>query len=133
MMLPKLTGLTAIVVLLAGCSSPPEPAAVDWSQPAQPVTTTRPVWEPNRLIVASPVTEGHWSQVLARFEPGGIYPAAQWYAVAHASRAVVNAPDGQRFFAAKTWLREGGYKCVVEFRPRSGCLTCDTSEIVFYR
>ena len=106
-MLPKLTGLTAIVVLLAGCSSPPEPAAVDWSQPAQPVTTTRPVWEPNRLIVASPVTEGHWSQVLTRFEPGGIYPAAQWYAVAHASRAVVNAPDGQRFFAAKTWLREG--------------------------
>ncbi|ELP9266176.1 hypothetical protein R1677_003004, partial [Escherichia coli] len=93
MMLPKLTGLTAIVVLLAGCSSPPEPAAVDWSQPAQPVTTTRPVWEPNRLIVASPVTEGHWSQVLTRFEPGGIYPAAQWYAVAHASRAVVNAPD----------------------------------------
>ncbi|EHU9717701.1 hypothetical protein KZ563_004480, partial [Escherichia coli] len=67
------------------------------------------------------------------FEPGGIYPAAQWYAVAHASRAVVNAPDGQRFFAAKTWLREGGYKGVVEFRPRSGCLTCDTSEIVFYR
>ena len=42
MMLPKLTGLTAIVVLLAGCSSPPEPAAVDWSQPAQPVTTTQP-------------------------------------------------------------------------------------------
>lgn len=83
--------------------------------------------------MASPVTEGHWSQVLTRFEPGGIYPAAQWYAVAHASRAVVNAPDGQRFFAAKTWLREGGYKGVVEFRPRSGCLTCDTSEIVFYR
>ncbi|RAY78700.1 hypothetical protein DP190_22415 [Enterobacter cloacae] len=133
MMLPKLTGLTALAVLLAGCSSPPEPAAVDWSQPAQPVSATLPVWEPNRLIVASRITEGNWSQVLARFEPSGVYPATQWYAVAHASRAVVIAPDGQPYFAAKTWLRDGGYHGVVEYRTRTGCLTCNTSEIVFYR
>ncbi|MFL7890264.1 hypothetical protein [Enterobacter pseudoroggenkampii] len=118
---------------MAGCSSPPEPAAVDWSQPEQPVTATLPVWEPNRLIVASRITEGHWSQVLARFEPSGVYSATQWYAVAHASRAVVIAPDSQRYFAAKTWLRDGGYHGVVEYRPRTGCLTCNTSEIVFYR
>lgn len=56
--------------------------------------------------------------------PAG-FTAAQWYAVAHASRAVVNAPDGQRFFAAKTWLREGGYKGVVgSFAPAPAAERC---------
>lgn len=133
MMLHKFTGLTVAAVLLAACSSPPEPAAVDWEQPAAAVTTTLPQWEPNTVIIPSPVTAGSWSQYLGRFEPGGIYSAAQWYAVAHASQAVVSAPDSPRYFEAKAWLRAGGYHGLIEFRPRTGCLTCNTTEIFFYR
>jgi|AGFS01.1.fsa_nt_gi hypothetical protein len=132
-MLRKLTGLMAAAVLLAGCSSPPEPAPVNWEQPAQAVTTTLPQWEPNAVIVPSPVTQGHWSAYLARFTPGGEYTAAQWYAVAHAAQAVVSAPDGAAYFAAKSWLRQGGYRGVVTFRPQTGCLTCNNTEIFFYR
>ncbi|WP_437749961.1 hypothetical protein ACRYSL_22580 (plasmid) [Enterobacter mori] len=133
MMLHKFTGLTVAAVLLAACSSPPEPAAVDWEQPAATVTTTLPQWEPNTVIIPSPVTEGSWSQYLGHFEAGGIYSATQWYAVAHASQAVVSAPDSQRYFEAKAWLRAGGYHGLIEFRPRTGCLTCSTTEIFFYR
>lgn len=132
-MLRDLICLAAAAVLLAGCSSPPEPAAVAWEKPAVPVTTTLPQWEPNAVIIPSPVTTGRWSQYLGHFEPGGIYSAAQWYAVAHASQAIVSAPDSQRYFDAKAWLRAGGYQGLIEFRPRTGCLTCNNTEIFFYR
>lgn len=133
-MMPRdLLCVTAAAVLLSGCASPPEPAPVNWEQPAQAVTTTLPQWAPNGVIIPSPVTQGHWSAYVARFRPGEVYTAAQWYAVAHSSQAVVSAPDGAAYFAAKSWLRQGGYRGVVTFRPQTGCLTCNTTDIFFYR
>lgn len=132
-MLRKLTGLATAAALLAGCSSPPEPAPVNWEALPVPVTRTLPQWEPNSVIIPSQVTQGRWSAYVARFTPGGVYSAAQWYAVAHAAQAVVSAPDSAGYFAAKNWLRQGGYHGVVTFRPHTGCLTCNTTEIFFYR
>ena len=125
--------LITAATLLAGCGSAPEPGPVNWEAVPVPVTRPLPQWEPNTVIIPSQVTQGHWSAYVARFTPGGVYSAAQWYAVAHAAQAVVSAPDSARYYAAKSWLRQGGYHGVVTFRPHTGCLTCNTTEIFFYR
>lgn len=123
----------AMATLLAGCSSPPEPLPVEWDKPAVQMNTGLPRWEPDDVVIPSPVVTGHWSQHIARFDPGDMFAPEIWYAVAHSSRVVVSAPDSQRYFMAKAWLRDGGYKGVTEYRQQGRCFTCNTTEIFFYR
>lgn len=129
----KILYLAALAALLAGCSSPPEPVHVEWDTPAQQMNTGLPHWEPNNAVIPSPVVTGHWSQHIARFNPDMLFTPAVWYAVAHSSQAIVSAPDSERYFAAKAWLRNGGYKGIIQFRPQSNCFNCNNTQIFFYR
>lgn len=129
----KILYLAALAALLAGCASPPEPLPVKWDKPAEQMNTGLPEWEANGAVIPSPLITGHWSQHIASFNSGNIFAPAVWYAVAHSSQAVVSAPDSESYFTAKSWLRAGGYKGLIEFRPKRSCLSCHTTEIFFYR
>ena len=129
----KILCFAALAALLAGCSSPPEPIAVEWNKPAVSMNPDLAQWEPNGAVIPAPVVTGHWSQHIASFNPNNIFTPAVWYAVAHSSLTVISAPDSESYFTAKTWLRAGGYKGLIQFRPKGSCLNCHTTEIFFYR
>ena len=129
----KILCFATLAALLAGCSSPPEPAPVEWDKPAVQLNTDLPKWEPNGAVIPSPVITGHWSQHIASFNPNNIFTPAVWYAVAHSSQAAISAPDSASYFTAKSWLRAGGYKGLIEFRPKGNSLNFRTTEIFFYR
>nr|WP_113867786.1 cag pathogenicity island Cag12 family protein [Brenneria salicis]NMN92907.1 type IV secretion system Cag12-like protein [Brenneria salicis ATCC 15712 = DSM 30166]RBP60975.1 type IV secretion system Cag12-like protein [Brenneria salicis ATCC 15712 = DSM 30166]RLM29758.1 hypothetical protein BHG07_14470 [Brenneria salicis ATCC 15712 = DSM 30166] len=125
--------ISAMIVILSGCSSPPEPVQPEWDKPGVEMNTTRPQWSENRVILPSPTVDDHWSIKMA-FNPDAVYPPDVWYAVVHSSQIIVNAPDSERYFRAKTWLRKNGYSGVITFLPKlNNCLTCNTTEIEFYR
>lgn len=124
---------TAAMGILAGCSSPPEPVQPEWDKPGVEMNTSLPQWSENRVILPSPTVEGHWSIKMA-LNPDAVYPSNLWYAVVHSSQVNVNAPDGERYFRAKAWLQKNGYSGVTTFLPKlNNCLTCNTTEIEFYR
>ncbi|EMB4337267.1 hypothetical protein I5462_12620 [Citrobacter freundii] len=122
-----------ILMILSGCSSPPEPARPEWNKPGAFVNSTLPQWSENRLVVPSPETDGHWSTAII-FNPDIIYLPAVWYAVAHSERISVYSPDGAGYFRAKYWLRKHGYTGVITFHPEhDNCLACNRTEITLYR
>jgi hypothetical protein len=121
---------SAVMVILSGCSSPPKPV---WNKPGVEMNTTRPQWSENRVILPSHKVDDHWSIKMA-FNPDAVYPPDVWYAVVHSSQIIVNAPDGERYFRAKAWLRKNGYSGVIIFQLKlNNCLTCNTTEIEFCR
>ncbi|MEZ2576331.1 cag pathogenicity island Cag12 family protein [Buttiauxella ferragutiae] len=125
--------LSVLVALLAGCSSAPEPVPVEWDKPADSMNGTLPQWTENNAVIPASMVTGHWSQHIASFNPENIFTPAVSYAVAHSSQVTVSAPDSERYFTAKTWLRQGGYKGLIEFSPKDNCFNCNTTEIFFYR
>lgn len=128
-----LVALSALLVL-AGCSSPPEPAAVEWDKPLSPTNGTLPLWQENAVVTPSPVVSGQWSRVIMDFQDDGrVWTPDVWYAVAHSPRVAVSAPDATAFFAAKAWLRQHGAQGLISYRPKTHCLTCNTTDIYFSR
>ena len=124
---------SAVMVILSGCSSPPKPVQPEWNKPGVEMNTTRPQWSENQVILPSPTVNDHWSIKMA-FNPDAVYPPNIWHAVVHSSQVMVNTPDGERYSRAKAWLRKNGYSGVISFQPKpNNCLTCNTTEIEFYR
>ena len=125
--------ISVLLVMVTGCSSPPEPAQPKWNKPGTDINTVLPQWSENNDVLTSPGVDDRWS-VNITFNPDAIYPAGIWYAVAHSQRVVVSAPDGEHYFRAKAWLRKHGYSGVVSFRSTGNkCLTCSTTYTAFYR
>ncbi len=121
------------LAVLSGCSSPPEPAQLEWDKPGSSVNTTIPQWSENSLFLPSDKIDGHWSTTII-FNPDTAYPPHIWYAVAHSALVMVNAPDGQHYFYAKHWLRKHGYTGVIIFQPKQDyCLFSNTTNIYFSR
>jgi len=124
---------TTMMVTLSGCSSPQEPVQPDWDKPGEEMNTMLSQWSTNRVILRSPRVDGHWS-IKMTFNPDAVYPPNLWYAVAHSNQVIVKAPDGDRYFRAKDWLRNNGYSGVITFQPKlNDYLTSNTTEIEFYR
>lgn len=132
-MLRKFLCLSALAALLAGCSSPPEPIPVEWDKPAVNMNTGLPRWQPNNAVIPAPVVTGHWMEHITGFNPDNVFSPSVWYAVAHSSQAAVSAPGSESYFTAKSWLRNAGYKGVITFIPKNNCLSCQSTEIFFYR
>lgn len=123
----------AVLAVLSGCSSPPEPARPEWNNPGAAVNTAIPQWSSNGVIIPAADVDGRWSKAIT-FNPDITWPPDVWYAVAHARQVVVHSPDGASYFRAKSWLRRHGYTGVISFQPKLvNCLTCNTTEIEFYR
>lgn len=123
-----------LVLLLAGCSSPPPPTPVAWEKPAAPMNSTLPQWSDNNVTVTAPAVTGRWSTVLYAFNDSDTaYSPAVYYAVAHSPRIVVATSGGASFFTAKHWLRKHGAKGVIQYQPTIRCLTCHETDVYLAR
>ncbi|EAY7303712.1 hypothetical protein AB295_22215 [Salmonella enterica] len=125
--------ITVLTVLVAGCSSPPEPLPLEWDKPAQQVNTRLPRWEPDNTVIASPVVTGHWSYIISNFDKNYNYPVYIWFMVAHSSHFVISASDAQSYFETKEWLRTNGAKGIITFQKNTDCLTCQSIRIYLSR
>lgn len=115
-----------IALLLAGCSSPPEPPAVNWKQSGEDLNTAIPAWHESTGVVHAPVVTGHWLHTFTytgseqAMTPGG------WFAIAHSTAITIESPDSATFFAAKIWLQQHGATAVIAWLPPSGGLIPQT-------
>ncbi|MBS0847034.1 cag pathogenicity island Cag12 family protein [Citrobacter sp. JGM124] len=126
--------LLYVCLLLAGCSAPPKPTAIEWDNPLAAINHTLPIWQENSLVTRSPVASGHWSRIIANFQGNSQeWTPDIWYAIAHSTHIAVTAPDATAFFAAKTWLRQQGATALIAYRPKTHCLICNTTDIYLCR
>lgn len=133
MQLCKPLSIIVLTAIISGCSSPPPPVPVDWAKPATSMNESIPQWQDNNVIIPAKTVTGKWSQYIPAFNKDNIFSTDIYYAVAHSSRIIISAQTGTSFFSAKQWLREHGAKGLIEFRSKTKCLTCSTTEIYFYR
>lgn len=81
--LPAISTLVALA--LVGCSSPPEPAAVDFDQTPEVVNNNLPRLVMTNEVIKSKESSGPWSLTLADFQGDqGSYNIDFYYALAHA-------------------------------------------------
>ncbi len=123
-----------MTLLLAGCSSPPEPVAVKWGRPATAMNSTLPQWKENNSVVRAPGRQGEWSMTLRDFQgASGRHGPDVYYAIAHASRIVVASNNSTAWFNTRDWLKAQGAAVPVEFIRKPGCLSCTTVDVSLSR
>ncbi|EAO3022190.1 hypothetical protein GQU05_004503 [Salmonella enterica] len=112
--------LLLFVVILAGCSSPPEPTPVEWDKtPATKMNTQSPHWKENNTVVpAKDVTE-RWSRHLVNFDAETPYTSDIFYTVTHSTTFIVFAPSGAEYFKAKDWLIHNGATGIITYKFKS--------------
>lgn len=121
-------------LFLAGCSSAPQPAAVEWNKPLMATNVALPDWQETTVVTPSPVVSGHWVRVITDFQGDGpAWSPDVWYAVVHSSAVAVSAPDATAFFAAKTWLRQHGTKGLIAWQPKTSGFIYHTTDITLSR
>ncbi|MDT3268730.1 hypothetical protein QNL75_27115 [Pseudomonas amygdali pv. morsprunorum] len=105
-----LFGVSAVVSLaMGGCSSPPQPAAVDFDQKPDAVNAALPRLVMTHEVIKSAQANGPWSLTLADFQGDQrSYDTAFYYALAHADLIELdthNLADAER---TRKWLIEHG-------------------------
>ena len=96
----KLILLSAIV--MSGCSSPPEPPQVNWSDKPETMNSQLPDWQPTNQVVKSDKVTSTWMKVITNFSPENrLYDDSVFYAVAHSPVIIVETTNGGDFFIAK--------------------------------
>ncbi|MEQ4676775.1 cag pathogenicity island Cag12 family protein [Providencia vermicola] len=121
-----------IALALAGCSSPPEPAKVEWSSPATAINETVPRWQNNHIVVPSKNIMGAWSVITPNFNINEIQSTETYYAIAHASHIVIKTSSNKQYFTIKNWLLNNGATNKIEIEARKTCLLCQSSTLYFY-
>lgn len=124
--------LTAL--LLSACASPPPPTPVPWDAPGWVVNTKLPQWQENSTIIPSASSPDRWSVVIRAFSPQAPgRTSGEHYAVAHATRIVVESPMATDWFRAKYWLRQHGAQGVIGWQAALYCLACNETRIYLSR
>ncbi|CNM04149.1 cag pathogenicity island Cag12 family protein [Yersinia pseudotuberculosis] len=124
----------AVGLMLAGCSSPPEPMAVKWDATPTTVNSTLPLWQENHVVVHSPDVVGSWSKRITDFQgDNGSYGPDFYYAVVHSTRIVVASNSSSAWFNTKAWLQLHGATAPIEFNRKLDCLTCNTVDVYLSR
>lgn len=108
------------ILLLTGCSSPPEPVPVEWDSPPAHMNTTspQPIKEVSKVIPSGNVSE-RWSRHLIRFTPDTPYIPAVYYTATHSTTFIVFASSGAEYFKAKDWLIHNGATGVINYKFKS--------------
>ena len=100
---------TVVVLALEGCSSPPQPAAVDFDQKPEVVNVNLPRLVVTNEVIKSAQVNGPWSLTLADFQGDQrSYDTDFYYALAHADLIEVdtlNLGDAER---TRQWLLQHG-------------------------
>lgn len=121
-----------IALALAGCSSPPEPAKVEWSSPATAINETVPRWQNNHIVVPSKNIMGAWSVITQNFNINETQSTETYYAIVHASHIVIKTSSNKQYFTIKNWLLNNGATGKIEMEARKTCLLCQSSTLYFY-
>ncbi|HHK9583879.1 TPA: cag pathogenicity island Cag12 family protein [Citrobacter braakii] len=128
----KLILLSAIV--MSGCSSPPEPPQVNWSDKPETMNSQLPDWQPTNQVVKSDKVTSTWMKVITNFSPENrLYDDSVFYAVAHSPVIIVETTNGGDFFIAKKWLRNNGAYGVIQYRYKSNGFVVRSTNIYFER
>lgn len=122
-----------MALVLAGCSSPPEPAQVEWSTPATAINEKVPQWQNNHIIVPSQNTTGQWSIIAPNFNIDNIQSTEIYYAITHASRIVIKTPSNSQYLNIKIWLLKNGATGIIQLDIKKECLLCQSTTLYFYR
>ena len=94
---------------LAGCSSPPQPAAVDFDQKPDAVNTALPRLAVTNEVIKSKQAHGPWSVSLADFQGDQrSYDTAFYYALAHADLIEVSTANLVNAKRTQQWLLDHG-------------------------
>ncbi|EAW8461779.1 cag pathogenicity island Cag12 family protein [Salmonella enterica] len=123
------------VIVLAACSSPPEPPQVDWKQEPQAMNASMIQWQPTFTVIRSGAVSGTWEKVITNFVPENrLYDDAVFYAVAHSDTIIVETNNnGVDYFTAKSWLRTHGAYGVIQFKNKTDCVTCRSTNVYLIR
>ncbi|EPC9116193.1 cag pathogenicity island Cag12 family protein [Escherichia coli] len=126
--------VTVLVTLITGCSSPPPPVPVEWNKKPVSLNEKFPEWNPNRLIIKSPVINDKWTLSISSqdFNKEDWMPSV-FYAIAHSTQITVATKSGADYFSAKNWLYHHGANGVIIYHPIINCLTCNETTIYFSR
>lgn len=122
-----------IALALAGCSSPPEPAHVEWSAPATAINEKAPQWKNNHIIVPSQNTRGQWSIIALNFNLDEVQSTEIYYAIAHASRIVIKTSTNNQYLSIKNWLLKNGAVGKIELEIKKPHLLYNSNTLYFYR
>lgn len=122
-----------MALVLAGCSSPPEPAQVEWSTSATAINEKVPQWQNNDIIVPSQNTTGQWSIIAPNFNLDEVQSTEIYYAIAHASRIVIKTSTNNQYLSIKNWLLKNGAVGQIELEIKKTCLLCNSNTLYFYR
>ena len=111
---------TVAVVALSGCSSPPQPAAVDFDQKPEVVNTSLPRLVVTNEVIKSAQANGPWSLTLADFQGDQrSYNTDFYYALAHADLIEVdtlNLGDAER---TRQWLLQHGATAPIQAKRKA--------------
>ena len=100
---------TVAVVALSGCSSPPQPAAVDFDQKPHVVNTSLPRLAVTNEVIKSAQANGPWSLTLADFQGDQrSYDTAFYYALAHADLIELDTHTLADAARTQQWLLQHG-------------------------
>lgn len=119
------------VLFLAACSSPPEPPQVDWKNKGEVMNTELMQWQPTFTIIKSDAVKSSWEKVITNFTPENrLYDDAVFYAIAHSDTIIVETNNnGVDYFTAKNWLRAHGAYGVIQFKNKTDCITCRSTNV----
>lgn len=100
---------TVTAVALSGCSSPPQPAAVDFDQKPEVVNTNLPRLVVTNEVIKSAQVNGPWSLTLADFQGDQrSYDTAFYYALAHADLIELDTHNLADAARTQQWLLQHG-------------------------
>lgn len=120
-----------IALALAGCSSPPEPAKVEWSSPATAINETVPRWQNNHIVVPSKNIMGAWSVITPNFNINEIQSTETYNAIAHASHIVIKTSSNKQYFTIKNWLLNNGATNKIEIEARKPAYYVNQVHFIF--
>lgn len=134
MRLYRLNYSAFIALLVIGCSSPPEPAKIEWSNPPTTINEKVPRWQNNHIIVpAQNIVGQKWSMIASNFNLNAIQTTEVYYAIAHASRIVIKTSTNNQYLEIKRWLLTHGAVGKIELEIKNPCLLCHANTLYFYR
>ncbi|WP_234935664.1 cag pathogenicity island Cag12 family protein [Pseudomonas savastanoi] len=95
--------------VLGGCSSPPQPVAVDFEQQPEVVNTGLPRLVVTHEVIKSAQANGPWSLTLADFQGDQrSYDTAFYYALAHADLIELDTHNLADAARTQQWLLQHG-------------------------
>ncbi|RMR11248.1 hypothetical protein ALP90_200174 [Pseudomonas amygdali pv. ulmi] len=111
---------TAAAVALSGCSSPPQPAAVDFDQKPEVVNTSLPRLVVTHEVIKSAQANGPWSLTLADFQGDRrSYDTAFYYALAHADLIELDTHNLADAARTRQWLLQHGATAPIQANQKA--------------